>query len=380
MLNQEDRKKLLFNTWMRFNSNMGSLYAFFEKATELLDASDRAKVKEISSKLAILLKESPEQVEQDMEIFFPSLDDLDIYPDIRNSDSVKEMYAAFQDSVFKDKILEWEQKHPFKSRKFLEIVYSAFIDPPISGIILRKSMLVTLMTFLEMLYQEMIVNHHLIHGETKEQAIQHAKETEEGWGKRFSYVEKIGLGIRMQSRYKDKIVEMAKRRNLLVHNDGVVDDGYLEKAPQQYKSLKPGTIFIVSTQYFQSAIDIAYTLGFHLCLASWRANGVPDAEQNKQMDAFMIPTLNQRRHKLVLEITKFLNEAEFPRHSYERLLVDRAIAFRELGETKKVSKIISKLRSADDHWSIRVAIAMLANDINSLQRELKSNRVPAIDI
>jgi len=378
LLSQDEKKKLLFSTWMRFNSNIGALYSFFEKTMELVDATDKEKIKKLSSKLAALLKEKPGDVEKELSVFFPSIDDLDIYPDIRNNDSVKEMMEAFQDSSFIDLALEWERKKPFKSQKFIELIYSAFIDPPMSGVILRKSMLITLMTFLEMLMEDMFVNFHLICGETKESAIQLAKEiTDGGWGKRFSNLEKIGLGTQAQSKCKDKVIEMAKRRNLLVHNDGVVDKDYIEKAPQKYKSITPGSIFVVSTNYFQNAIDTVYTLGFFLCIASWKKNGVPEKEQNKKIDEFMIPILNQKRYNLVLELTKNLHDTELPQLASQRLLVDRAIAFRELGETRQVSKIISKLEKLDFHWSISVAIAMLSNKVEELQKLLIDKQVPS---
>src|SRR6266508_2996901 len=128
LLTQEEKKKLLFNTWMRFNSNIGALYSFFEKTIELVDTTDAEKIKSISTKLAGLLREKPEDIEKDFSIFFPSIDDLDIYPDIRSNASVKEMFEELQDSRFIEQILEWENQHPFKSQKFLEIIYSGFVD------------------------------------------------------------------------------------------------------------------------------------------------------------------------------------------------------------------------------------------------------------
>jgi len=186
LLTQEEKKKLLFNTWMRFNSNIGALYSFFEKTIELVDTTDAEKIKSISTKLAGLLREKPEDIEKDFSIFFPSIDDLDIYPDIRSNASVKEMFEELQDSRFIEQILEWENQHPFKSQKFLEIIYSGFVDPPMGGIILRKSMLITLMTFLEILIEDMFRNYYLICGETRESAAElAAKMTNEGWGKRL---------------------------------------------------------------------------------------------------------------------------------------------------------------------------------------------------
>jgi hypothetical protein len=233
------------------------------------------------------------------------------------------------------------------------------------------------MTFLEILIEDMFRNYYLICGETRENAIElAAKMTNEGWGKRLSNLERIGYRTRTQSLYQDEIIEMSKRRNLLIHNDGVIDEKYIENAPQKYKSMKPGSIFVVSTNYFQAAIDIVYTLGFFLCLASWQAHGISEKEQNKKIDEFLIPTLNQKRHSLVLRLTKNLSEPVLPRWAAERLLVDRAIAFRERGEMSQVRKIVSQLKNVNQRWPISISISMLTNNLEELKKQLMDRQVP----
>ncbi|MBK6793020.1 MAG: hypothetical protein IPG80_10890 [Anaerolineales bacterium] len=51
-MNQEEKIKAIQNLWMRFNSNIGALYSFFEKVTELADEADREKIKNISAKVS----------------------------------------------------------------------------------------------------------------------------------------------------------------------------------------------------------------------------------------------------------------------------------------------------------------------------------------
>lgn len=376
MDNGKEKNKHFQSIWMRFNSNIGALYSFFEKVTELADKTDREKIKAISAKVAGLFRDNPEEVEKEITRFIPSIDDLDIYPDIRNNESAKEILEEFKETSFIEEVKEWEKKHPFKSRKFAEILFSAFTDPPMNGVILRKSILISLVTFLEILIQDVFVSHFLAQGETKKKALELAEEMSKGWGKRLSNLEKIGLGTLAQSVYREEIIEITKRRNLLVHNDGVVDEDYLEKAPQKFKSLKPGSIFIVSTKYLQRALDIAYTFGLYLCIVQWKKNNISESEQSKEIDKLLIPALNQKRHSLVLEVTNHLSDENLPKQAPQRFLTDRAIAFRELGQTKEVRKIVSKLEKLDIHWSNSVAIAMLKNDITELQKALKNKAIP----
>lgn len=372
-----NEQRNILNIWLRFNSNIGALYSFSEKVTELADESDREKIKAISAKLAGLFRDNPGEVEKEIASLFPSIDDLDIYPDIRNNESVKELLEELKDTSFIEQVKGWEKKHPFKSQKFAEILFSAFIDPPMNGVILRKSILISLVTFLEILIQDVFVSHFLAQGEIKKKALELADGMSNSWGKRLSNLEIIGIGTLAQSKYREEIIEITKRRNLLVHNDGVVDDDYLGKAPQKFKSIKPGSVFIVSTQYLQRALDITYAFGLYLCIKQWKLNHIPEIEQSKEIDKLLIPALNKRRYKLVLEITNHLSDECLPIQMPQRFLADRAIAYRELGQAKEVKKIITKLEKLNDHWSNSVAIAMLTNNLADLQKVLKDNRIPA---
>ena len=374
-MDKSQLEKIHLNTWMRFSSNMGALYSFFEKVTETADEFDKDKIKKLATDLAILLKDDPIAVEEDLSRYFPSIDNLDVYPDIRKDDSVREMMTAFQESDFISKVLDWEKRHPYKSQKFLKIIYSAFNDPPIMGITLRKSMLITLVTFFEMLLGDLFTNYSLSRHETKEAAIELLNEMMNvGWGKRLTNLKKIGVDSKAQKKYTNEIIEITKRRNLLVHNDGVVDDKYLANAPQQYKDLTPGSILVVSTHYFQRAIDIVYSLGFLLCFISWQVNKIDKKVQHRKLDEFIIMLLNQKRYSLVLELTEAAKTIEISEEIRQRMLANRAIAFRELGKGKDVKKIITKLTQSEHDWQIDVAIFMLRQDYASLKSQLEYAR------
>lgn len=372
-----EKSKNPLDIWRRFNSNIGAIYSFSEKVIELADESDREKIRVIVAKAAGLFKDNPDEAEKEITRFLPTIDDLDIYPDIRNDESSKEILDEFKNASFIEQIKTWEKKHPFKKQKFNEILFSAYTDPPMNGVILRKSILISLVTFLEILIQDIFASHFLAQGETKKKALELSNSLSKGWGQRLSNLEEIGLGTLAQSKYREEIIEITKRRNLLVHNDGVVDDDYLKKAPQKFKSLKPGSVFIVSTNYLQRAIDITYTFGFYLCIKQWKASNTPEKVQSDEIDKFLLPALNKKRYSLVLEVTNHLRDECLPKQYPQRFLVDRAIAFRELGQENEVKKIITKLEKLEAHWSNPVAIAMLTNNIPDLQKALKDNNVPA---
>jgi len=170
------KSKILQSEWTNFNSNLGALYTFFENLVRTVDKLDLEKKRNLASRLAEIFGENAEEVEKEILQYSPSIDDLDIIPDFRNDASMKEMMREIKDETFISKIREWENRHPHKSHKLAKLIFSLFGNPPISGFILRKSMLITSVTFLEVLIEQMYINHYLFQGCAKEDAIGKAAE------------------------------------------------------------------------------------------------------------------------------------------------------------------------------------------------------------
>ncbi len=376
-MNQEEKVKMIQNAWLRFNSNIGALFALFENLTSSADEIDKAQIRQIANELAFIFKDKSELAEKDIKKFIPSVDDLDVYPNFRKNESVKEIVLAFQDQEIRDAIVEWEGKKPYRSERFRRLFSSVFNNPPMNGVLIRRSMLVSLSTFLEIFLEDTYKSHHLTLGETKENAQKAAdKLMRGGWQKRLENLQVIGLSTPIISKYIDEVVEIAQRRNLLVHNDGVVDDDYITRTTNRYEV---GDHLLVSTKYFQRAIDIFHVLGFVLSYSQLEQH-----EENKQLlynklDGFVLDSLEQKRYSLVLELSE--NSESLNLSEDKKLIVsaNRAIAFRELGKAKEVDGIVSRLMNVDHGWQRDVAISMLTNDISALKRQLKdSPNVPNI--
>jgi hypothetical protein len=369
MLDNKETGKLIQNSWLRFNSNIGALYAMFENIPSFADQIDKAKIKEIVNELAFIFKDKPELVEKDISKYIPSVDDLDVYPDFRKDQSVKEIVLAFQDQEIKDAMLEWEAKKPYRSERLRRLFSSVFNQPPMNGVLIRRSMLVSLVAFLEILLEDIYKSHHLILGETKEGT---QKATDKlmrgGWQKRLENLHVIGFGTPIISKYIGEVVEIAQRRNLLVHNDGVVDDDYKARISNKYEV---GDHLLVSTKYFQQAIDIFHVMGFVLSYSQ-----LEQYEENRQalynkLDEFVLDSLGRKRYSLVLELSDNSANLNLPENKKLIVMVNRAIAFRELGQIEEVERIVSILASVEHDWQIDMAISMLVNDISTLKRQIK---------
>lgn len=368
MMTEEEKKGYARAIWARFNGNAGSLYTLFESLTEVADEIDRKKVRKFAEVLASLLRDDPQKVENELARFLVPLDELEIYPDIKSDDSIQEAVSLFRDSQFVEEMLEWEKRHPFKSQKFLRAFYTLYQDPPETGLTIRSSMLVMLVTFLEILFQDAIVQARMSDGETKQDALKFANI--DGWGKRLRVLQKLGLIAETHAKFETPVIEFTKLRNLLVHNNGVIDQAYLDKAPQKHKNLSPGTRLIVSTRYFQNAIDTVYSFGFFICLGSWKQNGFSDKEQTDIFFPFIITALNQKRYSLVLKLTENIDCFDVSEHTQNILLVNRAIAFREIKNESQVRKIITILANSNPDWQIELAISMLEENFAQVKKQL----------
>ncbi|MFT3895293.1 MAG: hypothetical protein QM730_27020 [Anaerolineales bacterium] len=194
---------------------------------ETADKLDLEKKRKLSSGLAEIFGENADEVEKEILQNSPCLDDLDVIPDLRDDELLKEMMRQIQDEDFKDRLRQWEFRHPHKSHKLARLIFSLFGNPPISGFILRKSILITSVTFLEVLLESMYINHYLLQGCNKEEAIEKAEKLcVKSWVKRLDNLNKIEIPPQIAFMCKEQILEAINLRNLFIHNDGVVDQDF----------------------------------------------------------------------------------------------------------------------------------------------------------
>jgi hypothetical protein len=196
------------------------------------------------------------------------------------------------------------------------------------------------------------------------------------WRSKLSNVEKINLGTPAITKYGDEIYEFTQRRNLLVHNDGIVDESYRKNIQCHYDF---GDHLLVSTQYFQRAIDVVHLFGFLLFYRQLGHFLTNKQILHNKLDEFILTSLNQKRYSLILVLSESIDSLDLPEYKQQIVLVNKAIAYRELGKDDQVATIISHLESVGHDWQIDMAISMLRNDIMSLKKQIdKSPNAPGI--
>jgi hypothetical protein len=363
---------LLHSQWTNFNSNTGALYTFFDNLVEIADKLDQERKRKLASGLAEIFGENAEEVEKEILQHSLSVDDWDVVPDLREDASLKEMIKQIQDEDFKARTHQWEIRHPHKSYKLARLIFSLFGNPPISGFILRKSLLITAVTSLEVAIESMYVNHYLLKGCSKEEAIDKAEKLGvKSWVKRLDNLTQIGIPQNIASMCKEEILEVVSLRNLFIHNDGVVDQEILSRSPADLQSrLKPGNVLVVSTKRLQNVLDLLFSYGFVLCQFQWSLYEQNSNERQEKIDQLILTSFDEKRYSFIIQLTERLMTLDLPSNIKQRLLVDKAVAFRELNNPDQVSRIVTELEEAEHDWQIAIAIATLKKDYPALRAQL----------
>jgi hypothetical protein len=148
-----------------------------------------------------------------------------------------------------------------------------------------------------------------------------------------------------------------------VHGDGVITKKYLETTPVEYQSVgsAEGRVLIVSTRYLLRAFHLITLIAFQVCQTAWREwrpNKSPK-KANEALEHFVFSTLKQNRYELVKDLASASGEISLSRRYKQFVIVNHAIALRQLGEIERMQSVISLLRSEKRDWRVNIAYMIL---------------------
>ncbi|KGR74882.1 hypothetical protein [Ureibacillus sinduriensis] len=123
--------------------------------------------------------------------------------------------------------------------------------------------------------------------DSMDEALEHLIEIEvvdimyNGFKVWIQYLSKSGIKIDMIEDLIEEINEISQRRNLFVHNDGVVNKIYLNKVDSKFiKEVKKNDRLSISKEYLKNAIKIIKIFGTIILLEAWRNFEKEDFDQN----------------------------------------------------------------------------------------------------
>jgi len=351
--------------WLRFNANIGALWIFSHEIARLAGDWDKQLVHKMAEEIADLFGDDLAEVEKDISEFIPSADTLEVEPDYRENASAREIIEAFQSGEFKQRALHWLYENPNKGFQLLDVMNSAFEQPPANGIILRRSVLVSLVGFLELLVQDLYTVYYASKDAASEDSL--AKKAKGGgWKNRLEFFNTLGVDVGLFGSTLDEIVEIAQRRNLIVHKDGVIDRGYLDNVSPSYvqaKGFVAGQRLLVPTAYLERALEMVHFLGAALHQLCWRSwCNAPHKKADDLYHALIFSALRHERYPMVVLLNNFADHLSLGKDARLASWVNHAIAQREMNQKAEVQQMITLLKRSRPNWKIKIAIAALSDD------------------
>mgnify|MGYP000586331079 CR=1 FL=1 len=271
---------------------------------------------------------------------------------------------------------------------------------PHQGRLLRQGALITLISFFEALISELIQGYYLeypsaLPAEERilslsdlreigsiEEAEKHlvAREVESvlrgSFKSQLDYFSKrFKIKILLVGNQLDLLVEIFQRRNLLVHNQGIVNRTYfanVENSLVDKFEAEEGKSLSVSTDYLEQAIDVIYLCGNILTQQCWRK--WKKSEQEKADAMVMLSTydgLLDERYELVNLYSSFCSGLDFSDDQVSRLIcINHAIALKELGKYEEMNLILDERDWSACAMRFHVALHALRDEVDELFTKL----------
>ncbi|RRS32735.1 MAG: hypothetical protein P794_00675 [Epsilonproteobacteria bacterium (ex Lamellibrachia satsuma)] len=173
-------------------------------------------------------------------------------------------------------------------------------------------------------------------------------------------------------------IEITERRNLFVHNNGIVSRQYIKVCEDngvKISEIKVGDTLKVKPKYLANAYLVFYEIGFKLLQVLWRKL-FPNELENA--DTSLINTtydlLAHKRYKLAQTLLDFSCDILKKYHSDVNrriMIINRALAYKLDKNIEKCDSILKK-----DDWSatrldFQLAVAVLKNNDKEVYRLMK---------
>jgi hypothetical protein len=297
---------------------------------------------------------------------------------------------------------------PEKARRFILAVQHLNRGAPGQGLILRRGALVALVSYLEALFSELIQSFYLrypaaLPAESRLLSLSDLREigsVEEA--ERYLIMKEVDSvlreGLEQQLRYfSDRLkvdmkpldpfiqglVEVFQRRNLVVHNGGVVNRTYLknvwEELIKQY-GINEGQQLSIDKQYLSNAIDNVCLCGVILSQQCWKKWEKKDDSSDDVLHNHIYESLAEERYDLVINLARFTDGIKlFTENARRMITINHAIAWKELGNREQMEEVLSK-----HDWSacaIRFTLALHAlraeeeEFFNTLSRAIAADEI-----
>jgi hypothetical protein len=349
--------------WIRFNANISALWMFADRISQVADAEDHEQISQLAQKVAFLFDESPGEVEKELVQFVKVADEAEVEPNMQDQAQFQDVTDAFQSGDFKNSAQKWLRRYPKKNRQFVGLIRSIFEPVAANGILLRRSSFVLLVSFFESLIVDLLtmyftsnpnikVNEHIINRGS--------------FPDRLKLLGTTGADLVPFELLKQNTLEIIRRRNLLTHHDAIIDLDFINHTTRINPKFAPGRRLRISQTYLiqsiESTLQYSYLI-FQKCWRAWvRGN---HEEADKHFNDMLVSLLSHNHNEIVVQLTNWGKEFQLSRLNWQILVVNHAIALRDLGLKSEMHKLIDSEIRKPIPMQVRFAVHILKEEYDS---------------
>ena len=388
----------------QFESNVQALRVFSQQIGELADEHDRATIEQFTTGLEEWLAE---WVGIDL-TGTPDEEDTRVHNNVLEtqtaSSSVKRESKSGENTSQNDALVLPTSKTPMDekmrrlvqdsdgARQLIECCRMFFRQSPTQGTLLRRSALVILVSYFELLLSDLIQSYYLRYPEALpsdkcvlslsdlrgigsiEEAERYliAKEADKVLRKNLEdqlryFSRCLKIDLEPLADCTSDLTEVDQRRNLLVHNNGMVNQIYLARVPQSYierTEIEEGQQIHVARKYLSNAIETICIAGVILIQQCWRKWEKEESEKaDGALTEHIYESLREKRYTITIRLAEYGASLDFTTDHGSRLVtINHAIALKEQGELEEMDRVLSERDWSSSATKFRLALHVLRNE------------------
>lgn len=378
MSDELDKTKELVAIIMRFYENLFSLRVFNEQIGQMAEDYDQATRGKFFTTLANLAGLTNNEIDTTGKTPFelrlihkkespiPKL--LEAPKDVSEGNAKEEL----PEKANEKKVVEVEFEDVKKLIQITKFLRSAKKHTPKQSRLLRQGALISLISYFESLEADLLNFYYLSYpaalpsegkllslADLREiGSIDEAEKTlimkeidtflhESLEGQVEYFIKRFKVDLKCSIPYMNLLVEVILRRNLVVHNNGVVNKIYLKRVGKEFvkqNDIKEGDQLDINEEYLSLAIDTVCVFGTMLFQQSWRKWNEKDAETADQvLREYTYDLLQEKRWSVANDLANYATTLNFKSDIDSRIIkINQAIALKEQGNISEMESLLDK--------------------------------------
>jgi hypothetical protein len=161
------------------------------------------------------------------------------------------------------------------------------------------------------------------------------------------FTKRFKVDLKCTKPYLNSLVEVILRRNLVVHNNGIVNKVYLKRVDSEFvreKNIKEGDHLVIDGEYLTSAIDTICIFGTMMIQQSWRKWEEKKIESaDDVLREYTYDLLVEKRWEVVNKLADYASTLNFLSDSNARIVrINQAIALKEQNKQAEMEALLDK--------------------------------------